>query len=102
MPGNKKAGRSSSTRAKKATTRLNKTYAGSAKAGILFPAGRCTKLLRRTQPVERVSYKAGISLASALEYLVAEVCESAGDLAKEAGFKRIKPRHLTMVVKSDD
>jgi histone H2A len=49
-----------------------------------------------------VSYRAGIQVAAALEYLVAEVVESAGDVAKEDGFKRIKPRHLTMAIRTDD
>jgi histone H2A len=41
-------------------------------------------------------------MAAALEYLVAEIVESAGDVAKEDGFKRIKPRHLTMAIQTDD
>jgi hypothetical protein len=48
-----------------------------------------------------VSYKAGVALAAALEYLVAEITEATGDVATEAGFKRIKPRHLTLSIQSD-
>ena len=28
--------------------------------------------------------------------------EAAGDIAKEAGFKRIKPRHIQLAFKNDD
>jgi histone H2A len=41
-------------------------------------------------------------VASVLEYLTAELLESAGDCAKAAGYKRIKPRHLTLAIKSDE
>jgi histone H3/H4 len=67
---------------------------GQDKAGLIFPPGRCTSLIRKHQAIDRVSYKAGVQIAGALEYLVAEIIEQAGDVAKEAGFKRIKPRHL--------
>ena len=40
-------------------------------------------------------------MAACLEGLMAELCEAAGDMAKENGAKRIKPRHIMMSVKAD-
>ena len=70
--------------------------------GIEFPPTRCTRLIRKVAPTDRVSANAGVALAAALEYLCAEIVEAAGDVAKESGFKRIKPRHITLAVKNDD
>merc|ERR1711862_1084787 len=70
--------------------------------GIEFPPTRCTRLIRKIAPTDRVSANAGVALAAALEYLCAEIVEAAGDVAKETGFKRIKPRHITLAVKNDD
>ena len=68
--------------------------------GLEFPPTRCTRLIRNIAPIDRVSAKAGVALASVLEYLCTEVVEMAGDIAKEDGFKRIKPRHITMALKN--
>lgn len=70
--------------------------------GLEFPPTRCTRLIRKVAPTDRVSANAGVAIASALEYLCAEIVEAAGDIAKEDGFKRIKPRHITLAVKNDD
>ena len=70
--------------------------------GLEFPPTRCTRLIRNIAPVDRVSAKAGVALASVLEYLCTEVVEMAGDIAKEDGFKRIKPRHITLAFKNDE
>ena len=75
---------------------------GEEKAGITFPTGRCTRLIRSKVSTDRVSQKAGVALASALEYLTAEIIEAAGDIAKEDGFKRIKPRHIKLAVNTDE
>lgn len=89
MPAKKTSPKKGKTKAKSAS-RLT----GEEKAGIVFPTGRCTRLLRSKVPVDRISYNAGVALASALEYLCAEILEAAGDVARESGFKRIKPRHI--------
>merc|ERR1711862_501327 len=77
-------------------------FKSAALCGLEFPPTRCTRLIRKVAPTDRVSAKAGVHLASTLEYLCAEICEAAGDIAKEAGFKRIKPRHITLAVKNDE
>ena len=43
-----------------------------------------------------------MAIASAIEYLWAEVLRAAGDITQEDGFKRIKPRHITLAVKNDE
>merc|ERR1711862_710240 len=77
-------------------------FKSAALCGLEFPPARCTRIIRKVAPTDRVSAKAGVHLASTLEYLTAEIVEAAGDIAKEHGFKRIKPRHITLAVKSDD
>ena len=52
-------------------------------------------MIRNIAPIDRVSAKAGVAFASVLEY------PCTGDIAKEDGFKRIKPRHITMALKND-
>lgn len=70
--------------------------------GLEFPPTRCTRLIRKVAPTDRVSANAGVAIAAAIEYLVAEIVEASGDVAKESGFKRIKPRHITLAVRNDD
>ena len=41
-------------------------------------------------------------MASAMEFLVAEMCEAVGDVVKETGVKRIKPRHIMLAIQGDD
>ena len=72
------------------------------KAGITFPPTRCTRLLRKAVPTDRVSARAGVLIASVLENLIAELNEAAGDICKEQGRKQIKPRHIMMALKADD
>lgn len=67
-----------------------------------MPPTRCTRLLRKNAVVDRVSAKAGVLVASALETLIAELAEAAGDVCKEQGKKQIKPRHIMLAVKADD
>ena len=93
-----KSTKSKSNPKKKSSDRLTAAQ----KAGITFPPTRCTRLLRKNAVVDRVSAKAGVLLASVLEGLLAELAEAAGDVAKEQGNKRIKPRHIMLAVKADD
>ena len=73
----------------------------SAKAGLIFPVGRTSSLLRKGRYAPRVGASAGVYLASVLEYLTAELLELS---AKAAGKnkKRISPRAITLAVRNDD
>lgn len=41
-------------------------------------------------------------MASALEYLTAEIIELAGNVSKDAEKKRIIPRHILLAVRNDE
>lgn len=45
---------------------------------------------------------ASVYLASALEYLTAEIVELAGNVSKDAEKKRIIPRHILLAVRNDE
>ena len=75
---------------------------GQDKAGIVFPTGRLTRLLRQNGTIDRVSGKAGVALASALEFLCADILSSAGDIAGKDKKQRIQPRHIQLCVQGDD
>ena len=51
----------------------NKKISTSAKVGLQFPVGRIGRYLKKGKYAKRVGRSAAISLAAALEYLVAEV-----------------------------
>ena len=67
---------------------------GSERAGILFPTGRCTRYLRQKRLAERCSQLAGVFMAGALQYLVEELLDQAGEFCREAKQQRIRPRHI--------
>jgi histone H2A len=45
---------------------------------------------------------AAVYFTSVLEYLVAEVCSTAGNVAKISKRKRINPRHMMLAVRQDE
>lgn len=61
--------------------------------------------MRRSNYAKRVSVKASVCLASALEYLVAEVIELSGDQcigeSESQADSEIKPEHISLGIKSD-
>lgn len=74
----------------------------SSRAGLQFPVGRVSRLLRKGRYAPRVSPGASVYLAALLEYLAAEVLELAGNASKDLKKKRIVPRHLMLAVKGDE
>ncbi|KAH3767910.1 histone H2A [Pelomyxa schiedti] len=74
----------------------------SAKAGLQFPIGRITKLLKEGHYSKRIGGTASVYLAAVLEYLVAEVLELAGNASKDLQVKRITPRHLQLAIRGDE
>ena len=74
----------------------------SAKAGLIFSVGRIHRHLKLGKYAARISAKAAVYLAAVIEYMVAEVLESAGVAAKTNRKTRITPRHITLAVRNDE
>ncbi len=73
----------------------------SARAGLVFPVGRLSTRLRKARVTPRVAGGAPVYLAAVLEYLAAEVLETAGNVARDNKRKRIIPRHIQLAVRND-
>jgi len=71
------------------------------RAGLQFPVGRISRLLRRGRYAPRVGAGASVYLAAVLEYLTAEILELSGCAARDLKKKRISPRCLTLAIKGD-
>jgi histone H2A len=80
-----------STKAKPIRTEL--------KAGIVFPVARIRRHLRDRRLAKRVGLGSSIYIAAVMEYLAAEVCELAGNIAKAKKVRRIVPRHILLAIK---
>lgn len=71
-------------------------------AGLQFPVTRTENLMMKYATSARKSATAAVSLTAALEYVMAEVLELAGNVAKQSHRLRISPRHLMIAVRSDE
>ena len=69
-------------------------------SGLIFPAGRVGRLLRKGRYSRRVSNGAAVFLAAALEYLVGEALELSSKTVA-AGAKRVTPRAVLLAVRHD-
>ena len=87
---------------RKAKAGGKKITSGQERAGIIFAPARMTRLLRGKRVAERCSQLAGVFMAGALEYLVEEVLDQAGEFCREAKKKQIRPRHIMQAVRTDD
>lgn len=79
-----------------------KSVSKSVRAGLQFPVGRILRLLKKGNYASRVGVGASVYLAAAIEYLVAEVLELAGNAATDNRKSRISPRHLQLAIRNDD
>jgi histone H2A len=88
---------------KSATKKSAKKTSGSksAKAGLIFPVGRISTMLKKGQYAKRVSGASGCFLAATLEYLTAELLECTAKAVVAAKKNRITPRALTLAVRAD-
>ena len=75
-----------------------------ARLGLCFPDKRFTRMLGDYVPEGgSVTETAGIYIAAAIEYLVAEVLEMAGNVAaSNRKHSRIMPRHIMTAIRSDE
>ncbi|KAG4075076.1 hypothetical protein HA402_008141 [Bradysia odoriphaga] len=78
-------------------TRVSKTK----RAQLKFPVGRIHRHLRQGNYANRISTSAAVFTAGVLEYLTAEICEVAGDVANQNKKARITPRHIMKTIKDD-
>jgi len=85
---------------KKATKAGKKSR--SSRAGLQFPVGRVHRMLRNGKWADRVGAGAPVYLAAVLEYLTAEVCELAGNAARDNKKTRINPRHIMLAIGNDE
>ena len=87
----------------KKAKRSAKKSAGGKKAGLIFPVGRISSMLRKGRYAKRVSKSAGVYAAAVCEYLTAELLElSAKAVASgKKTSKRITPRAVCMAVRHD-
>ncbi|CBY42970.1 unnamed protein product [Oikopleura dioica] len=74
----------------------------SSRAGLQFPVGRIHRMLRNGNWADRVGAGAPVYLAAVLEYLTAEVCELAGNAARDNKKTRINPRHIQLAIGNDE
>jgi histone H2A len=91
------------TPSRKSASKKSKKTSGSksAKAGLIFPVGRISTMLKKGQYAKRVSGASGCFLAATLEYLTAELLECTAKAVVAAKKNRITPRALTLAVRAD-
>lgn len=71
------------------------------RAGIDFPVGRVHRYLKKNKIAGRITDGCPVYLAAVVEYLLAEVLELSGEIAKDTGKKRVKPRHILLAIQKD-
>ena len=74
----------------------------SARAGLCFPVGRISRMLKKGRYSERVGVAGSVYLAAVLEYLVAEILEVSVMVVKQHKKRRITPRYMFLGLKEDD
>ena len=73
--------------------------------GLIFPVSKILQKMKQETFASRISTESAIGVASALEYLTAEILDSASDFIspiKDESKKRIKPRHIAIAVEKDE
>ena len=85
-----------------AVTKKSTSKSKSSKAGLQFPVGRLSRHLKKGRYANRIGSGAPVYLAAVLEYLVAEILELAGNVAKDHKKQRIIPRHIQLAIRNDE
>ncbi|KAK0488779.1 histone-fold-containing protein [Armillaria novae-zelandiae] len=81
---------------------VGKRLTRSSRAGLQFSVTRFHRQLRSNNAGKKIATGAPVYLAAVIEYLVAEIVELAGNVAKNNKKRRIIPRHLQIAIRNDD
>jgi len=73
----------------------------SLRAGITFPVARVGRFIKKGNYAQRVGRGGPVVGAAVLEYLLSEMLELAGNLAKESKKKRVTPRLIQQAIRGD-
>lgn len=71
------------------------------RSGLKLPVGRIHRYLRNGNLANRIGSGAPIYLAAVIEYLLAEIIDSASTLALENKKRRITSRFLNLAIRND-
>lgn len=71
------------------------------KSGLVFPVLKMKKKLIAGKYAKRIRNGAAVYMSAVLEYLIAEIMEGAGIVARAHKKKIITPRHLMLAIKND-
>ncbi|CAG9322050.1 unnamed protein product [Blepharisma stoltei] len=77
----------------------------STRSGLIFPVARIQNNIKKGRIADKVSLNGSVFMSAVLEYLTAEVLETAGDkcLERNKGKRRmIQPRDICLAIKDDD
>lgn len=80
----------------------SKAVSRSARAGLQFPVTRTEHFMMSLSVVNRKTAGAAVYLAAVLEYLTAEICELAGNAARDNKRTRITARHILLTIQNDE
>nr|WNL49659.1 histone H2B-H2A fusion protein [Marseillevirus sp.] len=73
----------------------------SSKAKLQISIARSERVLREHSGCSRVSEKAAVALAAAIEYFMGEIIELAGNAARDNKKVRISVKHITLAIQHD-
>lgn len=73
----------------------------SERSGLILPVARFNRRIRKVSGLPRCGKPAAVYLTAVIEYMLSEVLESAGLIAKECKKHRITPRHINLAIRTD-